>query len=94
MHDPPHPGEIVREECLKPLSLSVSEAAAGLRVTRKALSELINGHTGISVEMAIRISKAFGGSAETWLQLQMEYDLWQARHKAASITVKRFARAA
>jgi addiction module HigA family antidote len=91
MHNPPHPGEIIREECLKPLGLSVTEAAAGLGVTRKALSELLNGHSGVSPEMAIRLSKAFGSSPETWLRLQMQYDLWQAQQRAASIHVERFA---
>jgi addiction module HigA family antidote len=90
MHNPPHPGEIIREECLKPLGLSVTAAAAGLGVTRKALSELLNGHSGVSSEMAIRLSKAFGSSPETWLRLQMQYDLWQAQQRAASIHVERF----
>jgi addiction module HigA family antidote len=90
MHNPPHPGEIIREECLKPLDLSVTAAAAGLGVTRKALSELLNGHSGVSPEMAIRLSKAFGSSPETWLRLQMQYDLWQAQQSAGSIHVKRF----
>jgi antitoxin HigA-1 len=90
MHNPPHPGEIIREECLKPLALSVTAAAAGLGVTRKALSELLNGHSGVSPEMAIRLSKAFGSSPETWLRLQMQYDLWQAQQRAASIHVERF----
>jgi addiction module HigA family antidote len=90
MHNPPHPGEIIREECLKPLGLSVTAAAAGLGVTRKALSELLNTHSGVSPEMAIRLSKAFGSSPETWLRLQMQYDLWQAQQRAASIHVKRF----
>jgi addiction module HigA family antidote len=91
MHNPPHPGEIIREECLKPLGLSVTEAAAGLGVTRKALSELLNGHSGVSPKMAIRLSKAFGSSPETWLRLQMQYDLWQAQQRATSIHVERFA---
>jgi addiction module HigA family antidote len=90
MHDPPHPGEIIREDCLKPLGLSVTAAAFGLGVTRKALSELLNGHSGVSPDMAIRLSKAFGNSAESWLRLQMQYDLWQAEQRAASITVHRF----
>jgi addiction module HigA family antidote len=90
MHNPPHPGEIIREECLKPLGLSVTAAAAGLGVTRKALSELLNGHSGVSPEMAIRLSKAFGSSPETWLRLQMQYDLWQAQQRAARIHVERF----
>jgi addiction module HigA family antidote len=89
MHNPPHPGELVREDCLKPLGLTVTAAARALGVTRKALSELINGHSGISPEMAIRLSKAFGGSPETWLGMQMEYDLWHASRHAARLKVKR-----
>ena len=79
MHDPPHPGGIVRRQCLEPLGLTVTRAAEGLGVTRQALTELLNGRTGISVEMAIRLSKAFGSTPETWLEMQMAYDLWQAR---------------
>ncbi len=90
MHDPPHPGELVREECLRALGLSVSAAAAGLGVSRKTLSELINGHAGISPTMAIRLAKAFGGSAEAWLRMQVEYDLWHARKREAAIAVTRF----
>lgn len=91
MHDPPHPGEIIREQCLEPLGLSVTAAAEGLGVSRKALSELLNGHTGVSPDMAIRLAKAFGGTAETWLRLQMQYDLWQAEQRADTIKVTRFA---
>lgn len=91
MQNPPHPGEIVRAECLEPLGLTVTRAAEGLGVTRQALSDLVNGHAGISVEMAIRLSKAFGSSAETWLGMQMAYDLWQARERGESLTVERFA---
>jgi addiction module HigA family antidote len=91
MNNPPHPGEIIREECLKPLGLTVTAAATGLGITRKALSELLNGHTGLSPEMAIRLAKAFGSSAETWLRLQMQYDLWQAEQRAETIQVERLA---
>ena len=95
MHNPAHPGEIVREECLKPLSLSVTAAAEALGVTRKALSDLLNGHTGVSPEMAIRLEKVFGSTADTWLGMQMQYDLWEARQRSDEITVKRrFATAA
>ncbi|MGB9369630.1 MAG: HigA family addiction module antitoxin [Xanthobacteraceae bacterium] len=90
MHDPPHPGGIVRRQCLEPLSLSVTEAAQGLGVTRQALSDLLNGKAGLSVEMAIRLSKAFGSSAETWLGLQSAYDLAQARGRAREIKVRSF----
>jgi antitoxin HigA-1 len=92
MHNPPHPGEIIRAQCLEPLHLSVTAAAKGLGVTRKALSELLNGHSGVSPDMAIRLSKAFGGSPETWLQLQMQYDLRRSERRAGSIKVKPFAR--
>ena len=89
MHNPPHPGGIVRRQCLEPLGLSVTAAARGLGVTRQALSDLVNERAGISVEMAIRLSKAFGSSPETWLALQMAYDLWQARDRMSSIKVGR-----
>lgn len=93
MCNPPHPGGIVKRQCLEPLGLSVTRAAEGLGVTRQALSELVNEHTGVSVEMAIRLSKAFGSTPETWLGMQMAYDLWQARERAAQIAVERFAAA-
>lgn len=91
MHDPPHPGEIVRYECLEPLGLTVTRAAEGLGVTRQTLSDLVNERSGISVDMAVRLSKAFGSNPETWLGLQTAYDLWQARERTASIEVERFA---
>ena len=90
MHDPPHPGGIVRRQCLEPLGLTVTRAAEGLGVTRQALSELLNGRTGVSVAMAIRLSKAFGSTPEPWLGMQMAYDLWQARTRAGEIAVERF----
>ena len=90
MHNPPHPGGIVKRQCLEPLGLTVTRAAEGLGVTRQALSELLNGRTGISVEMAIRLSKAFGSTPETWLEMQLAYDLWQARGRAGEIAVERF----
>lgn len=90
MHNPLHPGGIVRRQCLAPLGLSVTEAAKGLGVTRQALSELLNERTGISVEMAMRLSKAFGSSPETWLGMQMAYDLWQARTRMRSLDVRQF----
>ena len=91
MHSPPHPGEIIREQCLTPLGLTVTTAARGLGVTRKALSELVNGHSGVSPEMAIRLAKAFGSTAEAWLRLQLQYDLAKAERKAEGIVVRRFA---
>jgi addiction module HigA family antidote len=91
MYDPPHPGEVIKELCLQPLGLTVTDAAKGLGVSRKTLSALLNGRFGISPEMAIRLSKAFGGSAESWLVQQVQYDLWQVMQKADEIEVKAFA---
>jgi addiction module HigA family antidote len=91
MYNPPHPGKVIRELCIKPLNLSVTDAAEGLGVSRKTLSALLNGRFGISPEMAIRLSKAFGGSAESWIIQQAQYDLWQARQKIGEIKVKAFA---
>ena len=90
MQNPPHPGGIVRRQCLEPLGLSVTRAAEGLGVTRQALSDLVNENAGISIEMAIRLSKAFGSNPETWLGMQMAYDLWQARNRTNQITVEKF----
>jgi antitoxin HigA-1 len=94
MKTPPHPGRIVRQECIDALGLTVTAAAKGLGVTRKALSELVNGKSGISPEMAVRLSKAFGSSPELWLGLQMDYDLAQLQTKAGKIKVEKFAPAA
>ena len=91
MANPCHPGEIVKYECLEPLGLTVTKAAKGLGVTRQALSELVNERAGVSVDMAIRLSKAFGSTPETWLGMQMAYDLWQARERAKEIKVEKFA---
>lgn len=85
MHDPPHPGQHVFRDCIEPLGLTITDAARSLGVSRKALSELVNGHSGISPEMAVRLSKAFGSSARHWMQLQMNYDLWQVEQRAAAI---------
>jgi addiction module HigA family antidote len=78
MHNPPHPGEVIRELYLKPLGLNVTEAAEGLCVSRKALSAILNGRSRISAEMALRLSMAFSTSAESWLNNQTQYDLWSA----------------
>jgi addiction module HigA family antidote len=91
MHNPPHPGAVLRELCLEPLGLSVTAAAQALGVSRKTLSTLLNGHAGISPEMAVRLSIAFDTSAESWLQQQMHYDLWQAEQHRARLDVKRLA---
>ena len=94
MHNPPHPGTIVRYECLEPLGLTVTRAAQGLGVTRQALSDLVNEKSGISVEMSIRLSQAFGSTPETWLGMQTAYDLWQVRERAKHIKVESFKSAA
>ena len=90
MKNPPHPGEIIRDLCIEPLGLTITKAAEGLGITRKTLSLLLNGHAGISPEMAIRLSQAFGRSPESWLQLQGTYDLAQVRKSAKTIRVKPF----
>lgn len=90
LHNPPHPGGLIRRQCLEPLGHTVTDAARGLGVTRQALSDLVNGKAGISVDMALRLAKAFGSSAETWLGLQMAYDLWQARQQEDKIAVRAF----
>jgi addiction module HigA family antidote len=92
MKNPPHPGGFVSRHCIEPLGLSITDAAAALGVTRTTLSELVNGRRGISPEMAVRISKVFGGSAESWLMQQARYDL--ARVRADRIKLKRLKRVA
>jgi addiction module HigA family antidote len=89
MKNPAHPGLIVRHDCLEPLKLSVTAAAKILGVTRQALNNVVNGKSGISPEMAIRLSKAFGNSPETWLQMQVAYDLAAARKDESKIKVRR-----
>ena len=89
MHNPPHPGEVLKELCLEPLNLTVTEAAEALGVSRKTLSAILNGRAGISPEMAIRLSKAFDTSPESWLNQQMQYDLWQAEQTVGKVEVKR-----
>lgn len=93
MKTPPHPGDVIRELCIDPLGLTVTAAANGLGVSRKTLSELLNGRAGISPEMAIRLSKGFGGSPESWLRQQMLYDLAQAEQHADEIQVRRLSAA-
>jgi addiction module HigA family antidote len=93
MHNPPHPGEVLRELCLKPLDMSVTKAAAALGVSRKTLSSILNGRSGISPEMAVRLSIAFDTTAESWLRQQLQYDLAQAESKRRSLRVKRLAAA-
>jgi len=93
MHNPPHPGEIIRELCLEPLGISVTEAADSLGVSRKTLSSILNGRAGISPEMAIRLSIAFDTSPESWLNQQSQYDLWQAEQNRSSLNVRRLSAA-
>ncbi len=90
LHSPPHPGEAIKKFCIEPLDLTVTDAAKGLGVSLKTLSAILNGDTGIFPEMAIRLSKAFGGSAESWLIQQSQYDLWQAMQRESEIKVKAF----
>ena len=89
MKNPPHPGQLIRHECLEPLALSITKAAEILGVTRLTLSNLVNGKNGVSPEMAIRLSKAFGSSPEVWLGIQMDYDLAQAKRNATHIKVEK-----
>ena len=91
MKTPPHPGLSIRHDCIEPLGLTVTEAAAHLGVSRKHLSGIMNGRSGISPEMAIRLDKAFGGGASAWYQLQAAYDLAQASKRSDQIKVKRVA---
>jgi len=93
MHHPPHPGEILRELCLVPLKLTVTGAAASLDVSRNTLSAILNGRAGISPEMAIRLSIAFDTTAESWLQQQMQYDLWHAEQSRKQLRVRKLAAA-
>jgi len=93
MKNPPHPGEHIRHDCIEPLGLSITAAAEALGVARQTLNNVINGKSGISPEMAIRLSKAFGGSPDVWLAMQMAYDLAKAQKNANRIKVKRLAAA-
>ncbi|MGR3317033.1 MAG: HigA family addiction module antitoxin [Candidatus Anammoxibacter sp.] len=90
IHNPPHPGEVIRRQCIDALGLTVTEAAIGLGVSRNNLSMLLNGRLNISPEMSIRLSKAFGGTPESWLRQQMQYDLWKTAKGAKKINVKKF----
>lgn len=93
MHNPPHPGEILREFCIEPLGLSVTRTAEALGVSRKTLSSILNRRAGISPDMAIRLSKAFGTSAESWLNQQVQYDLWLAEQNPKRIDVEQLSAA-
>jgi len=89
MHNPPHPGEILRELCLAPLEITVTDAAEALGVSRKTLSAILNGRSGISPEMAIRLAKAFDTTPESWLNQQMQYDLWEAEQHMKKLKVQK-----
>ena len=93
MHNPPHPGEVLRDLCVKPLGLTVTQAAAALGVSRKTLSSILNARSGISPEMAVRLSLAFGTTAESWMNQQVQYDLWHAEQKRNNLRVARLSAA-
>jgi addiction module HigA family antidote len=88
MHNPPHPGEVLKELCLEPLGISVTDAAKALGVSRKTLSAILNGNAGISPEMAVRLSIAFDTSAESWMNQQTQYELWQAEQHRKELHVQ------
>lgn len=94
MYNPPHPGEIIRELCLEPLGITINRAALALGISRKTLSELLNGHSRITTEMSLRLAIAFDTTPESWLAQQMQYDLWQSRDKTKKLKVERLACAA
>ena len=91
MHNPPHPGEIIKSLCLEPLGVTVTEAAKALGVSRKTLSAILNGRAGVSPEMAVRLSIAFGTSAESWLNQKTQYDLWHAEQCRKQLRVMKLA---
>lgn len=93
MHNPPHPGAVLRELCLKPLGLTVTQTARALGVSRKTLSGILNGRAGISPEMAVRLSLAFGTSAESWMNQQTQHDLWQVERRRKRLHVARLSAA-
>ena len=88
MHKPAHPGEVLKEMYLIPLDLTITTAAESLGITRKTLSELVNGRSGISTSMALRLSKAFGTTPELWLNMQQNFDLWNERQRIRLSKVK------
>jgi len=88
MHNPPHPGAVLRKLCIEPLGLTITETAKALGVSRKTLSAILNERARISPEMAVRLSIAFGTSAESWLNQQVQFDLWQAERKRKKLRVK------
>ena len=93
MHNPPHPGEVLKELCIEPLGLTVTEASKGLGISRKTLSSILNGKAGISPEMAVRLSIAFDTSSESWINQQSQYDLWLAEQHRKELKVKQLSAA-
>ena len=91
MYNPPHPGEIIKTLCLEPLGVTVTKAAAAMGVSRKTLSSILNGRGGISPEMAVRLSIAFGTSAESWINQQTQFDLWRAEQGRKRLRVAKLA---
>lgn len=89
MQNPPHPGEIIKALCIEPLGLSVTDAAKALGVSRKTVSNILNGHAGISPEMAVRLSIAFNTTSESWLNQQLQYDLWLVEKERKKLKVKK-----
>ncbi|GAB6059117.1 HigA family addiction module antitoxin [Desulfonatronum parangueonense] len=92
MHNPPHPGEVLRELCMEPLGISVTDAAHALGVSRKTLSAILNGRSGISPEMALRLAKTFDTTPESWLNQQIQYDLWEVEQQGKNLKVRRLSR--
>lgn len=93
MHNPPHPGEVLWALCLEPLGLTVTAAAQALGVSRKTLSAILNGRAGISPEMAVRLSRAFGTTPESWMNQQVQFDLWHAERNLKKLRVARLSAA-
>lgn len=91
MHNPPHPGLIIKELCIEPLNITITDTAKALGVSRKTLSSIINGKAGISPEMAVRLSIAFNTSSESWINQQSQYDLWQAEQHRSELHVSKLA---
>jgi antitoxin HigA-1 len=91
MHNPPHPGKIIKALCLEPLGLTITQAAEALGVSRKTLSAILNGRAGITAEMAVRLSIAFDTSSESWLNQQTQYDLWHAERRRKQLRVAKLA---
>lgn len=91
MKNPPHPGMVVLQECIEPMGLTITAAAAALGVTRNTLSELVNGKRGISPEMAVRLSRVFGGTEQGWLVQQAQYDLAHVRRDRLKLKRLEFA---